>query len=131
VDEIKIQAEVHPTEDVAKVQQAIENIFPGVNFKEIKREKKKFLVASGEDLSVLAKFAYLMKREKIRDASRKALYHGVTGNTITFFLNKQVAFAEHISFCEPFGESPLGPIKVQILTETPRKIIEQLTPRSR
>ncbi len=46
------------------------------------------------------------------------------GNRIAFFLNKQVAFAGHVSFCEPEGESPLGPIRVVIEADDPAGIID-------
>jgi len=130
VEEIKIQVEVKPTEDLTKVKQAIENIFVGLNFKETQRNERNLLIAFGEGSSILAKFAHILKREKIRDAARKILYQGTTGNTITFFLNKQIAYAGHISFCEPAGESPLGPIRVQILTENPRRLIERLASKT-
>lgn len=46
---------------------------------------------------------------------------------IVTFLNKQVAFAGHVSFCEPVGESPLGPIRVEIESEDLIGMIDWLT----
>lgn len=130
MEEIEIEVEVNPTEDLIKVRQTVENIFVGLNFKETQRDEMKFLIAYGEGSSILAKFAHILKRERIRDAARTVLYQGIAGNTITFFLNKQVAYAGHISFCEPVGESPLGPIRVRILSGDPRKLIEWLAPKT-
>jgi predicted RNA binding protein with dsRBD fold (UPF0201 family) len=130
MEKIKIKVEVNPTEDVIKVRQAVENIFVGLDFKEVQEGEIKLLIAYGEDSSILAKFAHILKRERIRDAARTVLYQGITENAITFFLNKQVASAGHISFCEPVGESPLGPIRVRINSGNPRELIEWLAPKT-
>jgi predicted RNA binding protein with dsRBD fold (UPF0201 family) len=55
------------------------------------------------------------------------LLGGLDRNSINFCLNKQVAFAGHISFSKEENESPLGPIRVQIRTEDPRQTIQYLT----
>lgn len=72
----------------------------------------------------------VLHKDHIRDASRKALQHGLRGNTITFYLNKQVAFSGHVSFSEAEAESPLGPIKVTIEAEEPLQLINWLAPRT-
>ena len=51
------------------------------------------------------------------------------GNRIVFFLNKQAAYAGHVSFSAPEGESPLGPIQVVIETENPEQVIDWLAGR--
>jgi predicted RNA binding protein with dsRBD fold (UPF0201 family) len=50
----------------------------------------------------------------------------VEGNRIVFFLNKQAAYAGHVSFSAPEGESPLGPIQVILETEDPEQLIDWL-----
>jgi predicted RNA binding protein with dsRBD fold (UPF0201 family) len=50
----------------------------------------------------------------------------VEGNRIVFFLNKQAAYAGHVSFSAPEGESPLGPIQVILETENPEQLIDWL-----
>jgi predicted RNA binding protein with dsRBD fold (UPF0201 family) len=72
----------------------------------------------------------VLYRDHIRDASRKALFKGIRGSNIVFYLNKQVAFVGHVSFSEAEAESPLGPIKVIIQTEDPQEIIDWLAPRT-
>jgi predicted RNA binding protein with dsRBD fold (UPF0201 family) len=49
---------------------------------------------------------------------------------ISFYLNKQVAFAGHISFSEESAESPLGPIRVNIETDSPEQLIDWLAEKS-
>lgn len=130
MEEVEIQVEVNPTEDTYKVRQAVENIFSNLNFGEKQQNTFNLLIAQGKGFETLAKFSHLLRRERIRNAARAVLRQGLRGNVLTFFLNKQVAYAGHISFCEPMAESSLGPIKVQIKSGDPRKLIEWLAPKT-
>lgn len=127
MDEIVVQTMINPTEDLAKVKHAIENIFGSALEIKIPAEGAK-LIAKTKDLGNLAKLRELLRRERIRDAARKLLLKKVRGKTITFFLNKQVAYAGHVSFCEEFAESPLGPLRIQIKTDDPLKLINWIAP---
>ncbi|MDH5494137.1 MAG: hypothetical protein OEY24_00320 [Candidatus Bathyarchaeota archaeon] len=132
MDEVSVQVkvEVNPTEDVAKVRQAVENIFGGLPLEEKPQRRGCLLLARAKDVEGLSKFGYLLRRERIRDAARGVLFQGLKENTISFCLNKQVAYAGHVSFCDPVAESPLGPIKVKIKCNNPVKLIDWLAPRT-
>jgi len=75
----------------------------------------------------LEKFRLVLQRDRIRAAARAVLYRGIEQDRIVAFLNKQVAYAGHVSFCEPEGESPLGPIRLEVESEDLMGIIEWLT----
>jgi predicted RNA binding protein with dsRBD fold (UPF0201 family) len=126
-----VQAKVNPTEDSQKVRKAIENVFSDLKFGEKSLPQGTLLTAYSGDLESLSRFGDILRRERIRAAARSVLFQGLKGNVMKFCLNKQVAYAGHISFCEPFGESPLGPIKVQIKCDDPPKLIDWLAPRTR
>jgi hypothetical protein len=132
VDEIKVyvEAEINPTESEDKVKQAIENIFGNVKTKVQPIYKGARLTAETRSLESLTKLYNLLRRERIRDAARRALFDGLSGKTISFCLNKQVAFAGHVSFSKEVAESPLGPIKVKIECENPRELIDWLAPKT-
>ena len=132
MDEIKIRVgvEVNLTEDLEKVKRAVENMFSGAEFEVKPGEKGSLLIAKTKGLEGLTKLYNLLRRERIRDAARRVLFKGLSGNSITFYLNKQVAYAGHVSFCQPVAESPLGPIKVQITCDKPKELIEWLAPRT-
>ena len=49
---------------------------------------------------------------------------------ISFCLNKQVAFAGHVSFSEEQAESPLGPIRVNIETDNAEQLIDWLAEKT-
>jgi len=125
-----IAVEVNLTEDLDKVKKAVQNIFPASIFERTPQKKMLLLVAKIEGKAGLSKFCNLLREERILNAARAVLLKGIDGSKITFYLNKQVAYVERISFCEPLGESPLGPIRVEITCEDAREFVNWLSPRS-
>jgi hypothetical protein len=127
---VQVEAEINPTENPDKVKLAVENVFGAVKFEVHPRKQGDIVVAHATGTEGLTKLYNLLRREHIRDATRSVLFRGLEGNTITFYLNKQVAYVGHLSFSEPAGESPLGPIKVTITCDNPRELIDWLAPRT-
>jgi predicted RNA binding protein with dsRBD fold (UPF0201 family) len=126
---VHVEVEVNPTEDLEKVKQTVENIFGAATFKVKSRTWGQLLIAKTEGTEGLTKLRNILARERIRAAARKVLLSGMDDNSVVFYLNKQVAYAGHISFSQKTAESPLGPISVQIRCSNPRKLIEWLTPK--
>jgi hypothetical protein len=127
--EVRVETDINPTEDEAKVMRAVENMFSNVEF-EIKPQHRGRLLVAKAGTEGLTKLYNLLRRERIRSAARSVLYDGMSEKMIVFYLNKQVAFVGHVSFSQPVGESPLGAIKVEILCDNPREIIDWLAPRT-
>lgn len=127
---VQVTAEINLTENPEKVKLAVENIFGAVKFEIQPRTRGAMLVARETGTEGLIKLCNLLRREHIRDAARSVMFKGLEGSTITFCLNKQVAYAGHVSFSEQTGESPLGPIKVTITCDNPRELIDWLAPRT-
>ncbi|MEM2118888.1 MAG: RNA-binding domain-containing protein [Candidatus Bathyarchaeia archaeon] len=127
---INIEAEVNPTESEEKVKKAIENLFGNIetNIQPIYKGAK--ITAQTKSLNTLTNLKNLLRRERIRDAARKELFEGLDRKTLTFYLNKQVAYAGHVSFAKETAESPLGPIKVSITCKNPREVINWLTAKT-
>jgi predicted RNA binding protein with dsRBD fold (UPF0201 family) len=123
---VSVEAEINPTEDVQKVYKAVEHVFEGSLKVNIDNSGYGFLKGDG-DRDTLNKIKDLIIKHYIRDAAKSYLTSHIQGDQLIFFLNKQVAYKGHISFCEPEGESPLGPIKFELSTEDPLKIIDWLT----
>ena len=128
--QVNIEAQVNPTEEPEKVKQAVENVFGPVDFKLKPKTWGQLLTAQTTGTEGLTKLSNLIKRAQIIAASRKVLRSSATDDSITFYLNKQVAYAGHISFSQQTAESPLGPIKVEIKCDNPRKLIDWIAPRS-
>jgi len=112
-----------------KVKRAVENIFGAVTFEVESRKWGHLLIAETRGTEGLTKLYNLLSRERIRAAARKVFFSGMDEKSVVFYLNKQVAYAGHISFSQKTGESPLGPINVQIRCDNPRELIEWLTPK--
>ena len=127
---VHVEVEVNPTEDLEKVKRAVENIFGAVKFEVESRTWGQLLIAETTGTGDLTKLYNLLRREQIRAAARKVFFSGIDEKSVTFYLNKQVAYAGHISFSQQTAESPLRPINVQIRCSNPRELIEWLTPKT-
>jgi uncharacterized protein len=121
------ETEVRPTEDPEKVRKAVANILRGEV--EVRRidEWSAQIIMEGKNEPSLERFRMIIQRDRIRAAARSVLRRSVDGNRLVFFLNKQAAYAGHVSFSAPEGESPLGPIQVIVETENMEQLINWLT----
>jgi predicted RNA binding protein with dsRBD fold (UPF0201 family) len=127
---VHAEAEINLTESEEKVRRAFENIFGEVLMYTKALRKGSLLVAEATGLDALSKFQNLLRRERIRSAARAVFYEGLEKNAVSFCLNKQVAFAGHVSFSKEVAESPLGPIRIKIECDNPRQLIDWLAPRN-
>jgi uncharacterized protein len=127
---VLVEAEVNPTETEEKVKTSVANVFGDVSMQVNPQRVGSVLVAEAKSREALENFRNLLRRDRVRAAARKVLYKSLRGNKISFFLNKQAAFAGHVSFSQETGECPLGPIKVVIESENPRELIDWLAPRT-
>jgi hypothetical protein len=127
---VHVEADVNPTESEEKVRKAVSNLFGDLPTQTKPAHKGSVLTADAKGQETLITLRNVLRRDRIRDATRKALFHGLRDCTLSFFLNKQVAFAGHASFSEAEGESPLGPIKVTVECENPPELINWLAPRT-
>jgi hypothetical protein len=132
MDEVTVLAEteINPTEGEEKVEAAVRNVLGKVSMTIKPQGKGSVLTAEASGQDSLVKLRSLLRTDRIRDAARKVLFRSIRGNTISFCLNKQVAFAGHISFSEETAESPLGPIRVTITSDNPRQLIEWLAEKT-
>lgn len=126
---VSVEVEINPTEDADKVRVAVQKTLGELQIEVIEEDGSKRLVGRAEGQEALSKFQELLRKERIRNAARRVFYDGLRDNTITFYLNKQVGYVGHISFSQSVGESPLGPICVEIQCENPLDLIEWLAPK--
>ncbi len=124
---IKAEAMVVPTEDEAKVERALHNIFPTVRVERVQtQDGQVHLRIQAYNLGALSTLRNLIRQERIRSAVRSLLRARSKGERVHMFLNKQAAFAGHVSFCEPTGESPNGPISIEIDSAQMEPVIDFL-----
>lgn len=127
---IHVETEVYPTETEEKVKRAVTNLFGSLALKNKPSYQGSVLTAEAKGQETLVKFRNVLRNDRVRDAARRVLVGSLRCGPISFCLNKQVAFAGHVSFSEEVAESPLGPLKVMIECETPRRLIDWLAPRT-
>lgn len=117
--EVKVTARCFPTEDRAKVVAAIANIFP-----DFVPEGADPIVGTAHSTEV---FAELLRRQRIRSAARTVMRRSMSGNTVTFSLNKQVATVGKVSFSDE--KHALGDLDVVISADDIEGLIDALAPR--
>ena len=124
---ISVMTKQNPTEDANKIQQALDTILPG-EMKSKKFGKEIYLLKESKKHQDLDLLYELFRQQRILDVARKTLRNGIVGKSTIFFVNKQVAFAGKINFCDEEGESPLGPIRIEIEYKNIDHLIDWLTP---
>ena len=124
---VTVESIVNPTEDESKVERALHNIFPSATIEKTNSPDDRMkLKVQGNGLEFLATLRNSIKQERIRAAARSILLSRTSGDRTRFYLNKQVAVVGRVSFCEPVGESPLGPISIEIESDDPQVVIDYL-----
>lgn len=126
---VHVEAEINPTESQAKVEKAVKNLFGDISLRKETMHQGEMLIGEAKGAESLVTLQNLLRRERIRNAARTVLLNGMSGRKIVFCLNKQVAYAGHLSFSKEESESPLGPIKVRVECTNPRQLINWLAPK--
>jgi len=124
------QVEIYPTESEENVKAAINNVLDNATVTIRPSVKGSTLTATAKGQDSLIKLRNMMHNDRIRDAARRLLFKSIRGNMVSFCLNKQVAFAGHVSFSEEIAESPLGPIKINIEAEYPQQLVDWLAEKT-
>jgi len=125
-----VETEIYPTESEENVKASVTGFLDNVVITVNPAAKGCTLTAVANGQESLIKLRNMLRNDRIRDAARRFLFKSIRGNMISFCLNKQVAFAGHISFSEQIAESPLGPIRVNIETENTEQLIDWLAEKT-
>jgi len=125
-----VETEINPSENEDKVKVAVNNVLANATITIKPSIVGSTLTALAKGQEALFRLRNLLRNDRIRDASRRLFFKSIRGNTITFYLNKQVAYVGHVSFSEKTGESPLGPLSVTIETDNPQQLIEWLAEKT-
>lgn len=105
---VTVEAAVKPTEDVAKVREAMLRFFPEA----VVTEAAGALRATTTDLRPLRKRVWELR---IIDTFRGQYLHAIEGNSTMLRLSKQAALGNHISF--PPTPHVLGDLRVTVTAE--------------
>lgn len=80
-----------------------------------------------EDGRCLQKLHDQLRDRHVRDAARRLMLASLEGNFLPLKFNRQAAAAGVIALCTNAIESPLGPIHLDVETDSPNVLIEWLT----
>ena len=111
---------VNPSESIEKIEKAISNIFPY----SIINNNNLTIHAQSKELRSFEKIYQFIHNNKLQKNYLRSLEDHLQDDTTWFYLNKQAAFVEQIAICEESDESPLGPIKVSIISSNIDAIID-------
>ena len=119
---VEVVCSINPSEDPAKVEQAVSNIIDNTDIK----TSKYALKATSKEIESLAKIHESIANHNTKKIYYRILNENLEGNSTWFYLNKQAAFANNVAVCEHDDESPLGPIKIILSSKNIERVIEWL-----
>lgn len=122
--EVRVKADIKPSEDPDKVFEGVKTLFPDLDYEFNDKE----LVGKGEGLEVLETFKNKLGIQSIRDSARRELNKAKKGDKLFFLLNRQAATVHKVSFSD--GDTPLGPIEIEIFSEDLDGLVDYLTNKS-
>lgn len=106
---IRISCRVNPTESPEKVRKALSNMFGEIELIETEAE----YTAELEGYLSLRELRARIAQDKIRDTMSNVLTRWIDGDRLSFGLNRQAAYAGHVSLTLE-NEDPMGPIQVVV-----------------
>jgi len=127
--EARIEVRLSNTEDPQKVARAVSNIVKCGEPLLLEHKYGKLMVFKGVGKESLSPLRRLLFEQRILSAARKVLRKNLRGRIFRFYLNKQAAYSGQVSFCEEEGESPLGPVMIELATQDPEALLDWLVPR--
>ena len=120
---IGIFCEVNPSEEKAKIESAILNIFSDLQISIGEHHIK----AKSNNINTLSTVSQSIHKKNTKNVYQRILQKNTNENSTWFYLNKQAASVGKIAICSESDESPLGPIKVIIEANDIENVIQTLT----
>lgn len=124
---ITVHANLKPTEDIKKVEKAIQNIL-GIEDIVITLDNKERIITKTENQKGLDNIYEKLRSRQCTGVARRLLLQNMSKNNTWIYYNKQAAFVNVHNICEEDTDSPLGHIKIIIHTNNPKEIIDWLAP---
>ncbi len=125
---LRVEVEARATEDQDKVARAVKNVFD-VDPRVVElSEGYRLLVAESSSIESLKKLHALLRQQRALDAARTYMLKNRRGSSLELKLHKQAAYAGRVSLLTFDEESPLGPVRVLIVSDKIDEIIDWLAP---
>ena len=128
--QITLEIPMYYTEDPGKLRTAIKNLIQEPEINLDAKQVPSMITVRAIGVDALRPLYLKLRSQRTLEAARMVLKGSRIENQVTFYLNKQAAFKGRIHFCEPEGESPLGPIMVTVESTDITWFIDWLTPHT-
>ena len=126
---------IHPTEDVQRVERAIENILGSITFSLTKFDEFTEIYSSNANKTNFAVLRQLIHDKKILDAVRVRLLKNLDEFTTFIQFDKQAAYSGKIRLIDNINENPpLGAIEIRFEFESEpqfEEFIDWFSPRTK
>jgi predicted RNA binding protein with dsRBD fold (UPF0201 family) len=122
---VELRASVAPSEDPQKVLAAMRHVMGDCDYSVDEAEGSIRLSSSSQ--RCLQKLHDQLRDRHVRDAARRLMLRLLEGDTLSLMLNRQAAAAGVLALCTTATESPLGPLRLEIESDAPLKLIDWLT----
>jgi predicted RNA binding protein with dsRBD fold (UPF0201 family) len=117
--EILIVSPVNPTEDIAKVKKALENLLGKSDFTTIDNDDTVEISASYTNRDTINLVRQIIHETRIIDAARKRLQSNWNGTSTKIHFDKQAAFVKKLRIIDDGLElPPLGTIEIVLSFES-------------
>lgn len=120
--ELKVETILNPSEDPEKVKRCLLNVANGC----VPVVTDGRVEATCKGIMSLHHIRVGVRSKSSVGVLRKLLDWNRSGNVTWFYLNKQAAYGGVISLAEHYDESPLGPIRITLTSNSLDRIIEWL-----
>ncbi len=125
---LRVEVEVRATEDPDKVARAVKNIFD-LELKIVElSEGYRLMVGESGSTESLKKLHTVLRQQRTLDAARAYMLRNRRGSSLELKLHKQAAYVGRVSLLTFDEESPLGPIRVLVVSDKIDEIIDWLAP---
>ncbi len=123
--EVELRATVSPSEDPSKVLAAMRNVFGECDYA-VEQGPDSIRLRSTSS-RCLQKLHDQLRDRRVRDSARRLLLASLEGGVLPIRLNRQAAAAGVLALSSQAAESPLGPLNLRVVAESPEKLVDWLT----
>ena len=120
-----MRATVSPSEDPKKVLAAMGQVLGECDYSVEPGETS--IQMRSESSRCLQRLHDQLRDRHVRDAARRLMLASLDGNVLPLKLNRQAAAAGVLALVSNAVESPLGPLNLEIETDSPQQLIDWLT----
>jgi len=120
-----LEAAMSPSEDPAKVAQAMQRVVGDVIVEVTPGSRSVNLCT--EDPRALVALRDQLRDRRVRSAARRQMLLNAAGRSTSLLLNRQAAAAGVVAICGSPAESPLGPIHLTIESDKLEAVLDWLT----